>query len=286
MISFIERAKLKFYNVFLSGVVDRFVFLISKKDLYPVMYFSSKKNVGDLLTPYIVSKVSNKKPYNLTSGYRSHVLGIGSIMHLAKCKSIVWGTGIIDPKALPSIKVLRSVKLLGVRGELSRDLIARNKVNTDDVFLGDPGLVMPLLYEPKCKRKDYVIGFVPHYIDKDLTIVNEIISIKEVLLIDVESDPEEFIDQINKCDYIVSSSLHGLILADAYGIPNCWVKLSNNLVGGDFKFKDYYTTTGNADPKPVFLKVVTDFDVDRIKMICKVSSYKYNPQDILSKLPR
>ena len=46
------------------------------------------------------------------------------------------------------------------------------------------------------------------------------------------------------CAYIVSSSLHGICVAEAYGIPAVWVRLADNIVGGEFKFRDYYASTG------------------------------------------
>lgn len=41
-------------------------------------------------------------------------------------------------------------------------------------------------------------------------------------------------------DYIASSSLHGLIIADSLEIPCVRVMLSEKL--GDFKFNDYYSS--------------------------------------------
>lgn len=38
---------------------------------------------------------------------------------------------------------------------------------------------------------------------------------------------------------MVTTSLHGLVTADSYGIPAVWTTLEPGLGGGDFKFRDY-----------------------------------------------
>jgi pyruvyltransferase len=51
---------------------------------------------------------------------------------------------------------------------------------------------------------------------------------------------EDYLCALLSCRIIVSSSLHGLIFAHAYGLPAIWIKLSDRLVGGEFKFHDHY----------------------------------------------
>ena len=45
--------------------------------------------------------------------------------------------------------------------------------------------------------------------------------------------------EIAAADAVVTTSLHGLVTADAFGIPATWTMLEPPLSGGAFKFHDY-----------------------------------------------
>lgn len=84
-----------------------------------------------------------------------------------------------------------------------------------------------------------MIGVIPHYVDKNNEIITSLPLNAGLKIIDVESNCLEVLSDISSCDYVISSSLHGLICADAYGMPNARISLSNKIGGGDFKFNDY-----------------------------------------------
>lgn len=58
-------------------------------------------------------------------------------------------------------------------------------------------------------------------------------------VVDVRQSAPRAVAEISACETIVTSSLHGLITADALGIPAVWVGLDPAHEMGDFKFADY-----------------------------------------------
>lgn len=59
---------------------------------------------------------------------------------------------------------------------------------------------------------------------------------------------------------ILSSSLHGLVVSDAFGIPNQWLEFSDNVVGAGFKFRDYADGIGRTAMTPVKISERKDID--------------------------
>jgi len=60
-----------------------------------------------------------------------------------------------------------------------------------------------------------------------------------ILLINVTQPYMDTIDQINACDWIISTSLHGCIVSEAYGKPVAWLSVSDRILGANYKFNDY-----------------------------------------------
>ena len=100
---------------------------------------------------------------------------------------------------------------------------------------------------------------------------------QNVCVIDICSDLNVIFQQINNCKCILSSSLHGLIFADSYGIPNIHILFSDTIGGGEYKFKDYYSVFSVPYQQPIDLRVqtITDDDISNI-----INNYKIDPDEV------
>ena len=154
----------------------------------------------------------------------------------------VWGTGIIDKRSPYNTRHI----IHAVRGKLTAETIANRSITT----FGDPGLLSDILLTEKNTVKKFRVGIIPHYVDQKNKIVTEFLKQKGVTFIDVFSETIDFMKQVNECDIILSSSLHGLVVADSLGIPNAWIKISDLVRGEGFKFADYYSAFELEDIKP------------------------------------
>jgi pyruvyltransferase len=150
---------------------------------------------------------------------------------------IVLGTGLIadTPRRFPDATIL------AVRGALTARLIDA----PHDVVLADPGLLASTFFKRPPARR-HVLGLVPHYVDIDNPVVQALARKhpREIKVIDVRREPEAVFRDIGACESILSSSLHGLITADSFGIPNAWAGLSDKVIGDGFKFRDYFSSLG------------------------------------------
>lgn len=202
------------------------------------------RNWGDALSPVLVALISGKAVVHLEGLHHDRFLAIGSILGGSNERAEVWGSGFIREDE-PLVGRPRAVH--AVRGPLSRESLRKQGVECPEVY-GDPALLLPRFYSPVVSKR-YAVGIIPHYIDKGHPWLDQQRHEPQVLILDIESGIEEFVRAVKSCDVILSSSLHGIICADAYGVPNAWVKFSDNVVGGSFKFRDYRLSIGAEEPR-------------------------------------
>lgn len=233
-----------------------------KNNFIPCFWYSSN-NFGDAVTPYLIRKITGKNPVWVSQNEDcDKYMVTGSILNNEIKNGIVWGAGCAySTDKIPQHKLIKAV-----RGKLSLELCKKQNIICDNV-VGDPVLLLPKYYYPE-KVKKYKLGIIPHYVDafkvnnilKDFNL--EELGIK---IIDIMKEPEEFVDDVLSCQKIISSTLHGIICSHAYRVPCDWVKFSDNILGDDFKFKDYYSTTFRPDFNFIDLRNFNPDDIFNIR---------------------
>ena len=206
-----------------------------------LQYFLRIPNIGDLINPIIVSAVTGEQTVRANSD-APHLLAIGSGMAETTPQSCVWGTGVMHPDI--GIGSPKASRLHAVRGKLSHAALRQAAIAIGDVPLGDPGFLAPAIFGVRRSSvPKHRLGVVPHYVDRANQFFRCLLSDPDVVDLNVHKEPEAFLRQMADCGAVISSSLHGLILAEALGIPNLWVKARDEIPGGAFEFDDWFTTT-------------------------------------------
>ncbi len=246
-------------------------------------------NWGDIANPYIIYALSNRK-VRKSKEPGTHFC-IGSIVGFLKDGAQVWGSGMLDKKHFPK-PFPKDVQFHAVRGPLTRKALLKQNCDVPEIY-GDPVHLLPYIY-PKIKEPTTEVGIVPHY--SDLPHLREVVGTDSYKILNVMGGFYEFLKEVQDCRRIISSSLHGLVLADAYGLPAAWMRLDKGerVVGGGYKFRDYITSTGRK-AFPNMVKSDAPLDISQIKWLneakldleaflgaCPFSLYK-SPGEIPSK---
>lgn len=215
-------------------------------------------NFGDLLSPYIIKKLTLKNVEYKYKGKRwfteyikrlialdfkslKHIIkpwektliAVGSVIAWGNKNSEVWGSGLL--RSTENVKV---GKIYAVRGKYTRDVLKSKGYIVPEVY-GDPALLLPLLYKPSVPIQKGKVGIIPNWEEVDFFIKNYS---NDYNIIDLRTrDIENTINNIISCEYILSTSLHGLIVAHSYGIQAIWIKKGDIQTDG-IKFKDYFSS--------------------------------------------
>lgn len=211
----------------------------------------NRQNFGDYLSPMIVEAVSGKR-VEYAPLPKADMMAIGTILAKEpkakyfgfKRRLHIWGSGCGQPEERFSGRH----HYHAVRGTQT---LQRIQGRADSVTLGDPGLLAEMLITRPASKK-YRLGFIPHYVDQNLPLTKALLyAFPDIHFINVYMPPKDVLHAIASCEFLISSSLHGLVVADAFGIPNVRTKLSSGIID-ELKFDDYYSAFGIAQP-PILL---------------------------------
>ncbi len=221
-----------------------------KKYIY--LHWAESRNFGDWASFELTKILSSKKPLSTRSYYalRGQVgfSCIGSVLQWPEripCE--VWGAGFISA----SEKMLTKPKNIhSVRGPLTRQILLNNDIVCPPLY-GDPAAILFKKYANKNIEKKYKIGLIPHYVDASDPAIEDMAKIEGVVVIDVFSDIKDIAYLCQQCEVIASSSLHGIIMADTYSVPNVWMSLSGVATKDGFKYSDYFSSVGREAELPL-----------------------------------
>ena len=191
-------------------------------------------NLGDALSPFIVKQVlSQVSPPVEPKPSQRRILAIGSILNHAKTGDIVWGSGVNGIKARED-HAFESLDVRAVRGPRTRAFLDDLGIECPEVF-GDPGILLSRFVKPRTPKLGDEL-YVPHFSQGR----HERADMRTLLT--QGSDFQAFVNGIASARIVYSASLHGLVIAESYGIPAILTMTSTteNL----FKYRDYYEGTG------------------------------------------
>lgn len=249
------------------------------------MYFCKLNNFGDCMSPWLANKLTNRPVINVRelASSTGAIAGVGSIIQMITPnhkKIKVWGSGLIQENHHEHVaKKLRDSELQHVyasRGELTRKFFIKYDFSVSNI-LGDPALLTNKVFSIN-KNKKYKYGIVPHYVHYGFfTKIKD----SDICIIDVRKPVKEVVELIASCESIVSTSLHGLIIAQSLSIPWGHLYINNSekrLIGELFKFDDFYSML-NSDQ--VYQEKVNkeDLNLENIKKILNktyLPNYKSN----------
>ncbi len=195
-------------------------------------------NFGDVITPWLFEKLGVTLEW--TKIRSAELVGCGSILGYVPngYSGIVLGSGMMYSK---DRKNLRKAKVLALRGAHTKERCGL--LSTQRPVLGDLGLAITE-FVPSERTFEFRLGEIPHYVVyPDVAKMHWNHPPDHTLLIDVLKPVDEVIAQAARCERIVSSSLHGLVLADCLGVPSMWIK-DERVLGNGFKFADYASAFG------------------------------------------
>lgn len=204
-------------------------------------HWADVPNFGDAMAPLLLARFAGLGTQWDTVS-RASIVTVGSVLeHIPPLwDGYILGAGKLREDSQLNLHTKTAV-ILGLRGPLTA-----RQCPPGTYAIGDPGLLASELIP--AQDKIYDLGVVPHWSDQDLAGRPEFGGQGkwDVLVINPRRPPLQVIAEIASCHRIVTSSLHGAVTADAFGIPRR-VELDGIRRGAEgrgFKWRDYSASIG------------------------------------------
>lgn len=200
-------------------------------------------NFGDALNRVVIEALFGEPP-KWSSLSKCDLVCIGSVLNSYVSRgsaALVLGSGVRNPKLFDSAEgpLIPADKCVSVRGVLSRDALRLPQ----DTPLGEPGLLISRIIAKSTPQDEYPrVGLLPHFSefgDRASRAQMREARLKGYEILYPNASPRELAREISSLDLLVTSSLHGLVFANAYGVPAQLVSFASRNTENPFKFNDY-----------------------------------------------
>ncbi len=213
----------------------------------------SNGNLGDELAPIIYNWMLERKGLSqkATIDKPVHLMTVGSMVGSWSFDAVIWGSGIHLFSNLNRLFVLKGIQkfdIRAVRGPITRSALRTYGHECSEVY-GDPAVLMPLIYSPKNIEKKYKTSVVLHY-HADSQWQTTLDNYSNLYYLNIgTNDFRYYIHEMLSSEKIISSSLHGIILAETYGIPAVFLNTGGYVDDALMKYYDWYYSTGRYSVK-------------------------------------
>lgn len=248
-------------------------------------YFMGIRNIGDLLSPVAVQFATGHSTiWQRRHPKAPHLLAVGSILSWSTELSHVWGTGILHPSR--SIGGVRPDRVWAVRGKLTHARLSRDLGGLRDLPLGDPGYLVGRALGTIQERPGatHRLGIVPHHHHRGHPAIARWRREEGVVVLDVRDPEPEFFARLGSCEAIASSSLHGLVFAEALGIPNVWVDFAPPDEDRSFKYRDWFSLA--ARPQAAPLRAGPQLQVRDLTAAATLHEFQIDERALRTAIPR
>lgn len=256
-------------------------------------------NFGDALSPIVIHLLTGEKVKHLDfNSDCERISAVGTILHSFSNNTLhVWGTGLdvtrnirnADKKFFDPRDMNIDYKIHAVRGRITEAALSCFGVSVSGVY-GDPAILLRKMLKTYVgDKKNGKIGVICHL--TELEDYSPESFVKEGLkryrfdsdnfkLINPITNPDplsvvEKVKEIAECSYILSASLHGLIIAEAFNVPCAMLSSSvsksdrfsvfdyNERI--DHRFRDFYSGMGEPTCLAYKAPVQEKLSIDEVK---------------------
>eukprot|EP01068_Selenidium_serpulae_P011481 Selendium_serpulae@DN5669_c0_g1_i3.p1 len=218
-------------------------------------------NFGDIMGPAIVKRIiahhfqcdadhiPTETVERTQQQYRCLVT-LGTIIQMVQPGDDVWCAGLVPAFLAPEGRIETNAQYHTVRGPKTRKYLTDRGATVNSTHVGDAGTMIKLFFPEITERiSDGIPCFLPHFHDHKKAL-NSFGNDMKIRILNVLDPWKDVVAAISRCRTVASSSLHGLVVADAIGVPNMWFQFPGVVEKQRFKYLDYFLSVGRSTQEP------------------------------------